>query len=613
MRPMTALDRLIPSPWLTEVDHVDVADSVEDLWLRTRHGDLGGSAPIRALFALRALPSRISGDRSPSRLLLDDLRSSPERPGFQILSDDPPREVAVGAIGKVWRPVIPFVHVADAAAFAAFAEPSYIKVAWAIRVLPRGDHGARIEFEVRVAPTDEAAWPKFKRYFRLIGPGSHFIRHSLLAALAREIGELEAHEDERAFAGDDLLQDAAAQTTHGVTIAATPEAIWPWLVQMGCRRGGFYSFDLIDNGGERSAREIHPELQSIAVGDMIPATPGGPDGFEVLRIEPLRALVLGGLYDRKARRQLRFSAPRPERYWQVTWAFALERLDASTTRLHVRGRAAFTKDARFHALWMRGAHHVMQSAQLRHLAARVEGRLGRDDYLDVLAGLAGAARIAFALATPFLRTRRTRFGAGEDGATRALPGDELIREPRWQFTHATEIDAPAEQVWPWIAQIGGDRAGFYSYQWLENLAGCALRNAETIRPEWQLHEGDRLVLHPRVPPIPIVRVEPGRYFLAYAAADPALRAAGKPFTEASWLFMLEPLGPERCRLFSRYRCASSDDLATRLSFGPALLEPISFAMDRELLRGVKRRAEHGREGRPKDKAERRSAAVAGQP
>jgi len=67
---------------------------------------------------------------------------------------------------------------------------------------------------------------------------------------------------------------------------------------------------------------------------------------------------------------------------------------------------------------------------------------------------------------------------------RALPGDELVPEPRIQITHAVTIAAPVERVWPWLAQIGQDRGGFYSYEWLENLAGCEMRNADRVHPEW---------------------------------------------------------------------------------------------------------------------------------
>jgi hypothetical protein len=76
--------------------------------------------------------------------------------------------------------------VEDARAFAAFGEPDYIKVAWAIRVQPRDAQTSHVEIEVRVAATDVAAWRKFRRYFRVIGPFSRFIRRSLLRAIARD-------------------------------------------------------------------------------------------------------------------------------------------------------------------------------------------------------------------------------------------------------------------------------------------------------------------------------------------------------------------------------------------------------------------------------------------
>ena len=182
---MTALERLIPAPRVTETDRLDVAAPATAVWNRVRTGELAHSLPIRVLFRLRTLASRQTGNNSPT-IRIDSLRSLPEHPGFQVLADEPPCEVAVGAIGKVWRLNIPFVHVGDEGAFAAFAEPGFIKVAWAIRVLPRGAQESQVEIEVRVAATDEGAWRKFRRYFLVIGPFSRFIRHSWLRALARE-------------------------------------------------------------------------------------------------------------------------------------------------------------------------------------------------------------------------------------------------------------------------------------------------------------------------------------------------------------------------------------------------------------------------------------------
>ena len=557
---------------------------------------LAHSRATRALFALRTMMDRgKEAAAPPGGVRLDDLTSSVGRPGFQILIDDPPREVAVGAIGQVWRLNIPFVHVANAEEYAAFAVPDFVKVAWAVRVSPRSGQFSHVELELRVDATDDAAWRKFRRYFRLIGPASRFIRRALLRSLAREFGRSAERGNARPLAGDECLPDAAGQLTHCIDIAAPPGSIWPWLMQMGCRRAGFYSIDVLDNGGVRSAREIHPELQRLDVEDVMPATPRGREGFEVLRMEPPDLLVLGGLHDVGRRRQLPFGAARPRRYWHVTWAFVLEPLDSRSTRLSVRARAAFSPDQRWHAAWIRPVHHLMQRAQLRNVARRAEGRVPRDDWRDVIQGLIGASRMAAGLLTPFLRSRRARWGVDPECPARALPGDELVVNPRSSWSHGIEIEAPAWMVWQWVAQIGADRGGFYSYQWLENVAGCSLRNAETVHQEWELREGEALVIHPNVPPLRVVAVDRGRYFVAHAPADARALADGKPWVAASWLFLVEPLGPTRSRFISRYRASCSSDLATRLSFGPAVVEPIGFEMDRRMLLGVKQRAEAWRE------------------
>ena len=227
---------------------------------------------------------------------------------------------------------------------------------------------------------------------------------------------------------------------------------------------------------------------------------------------------------------------------------------------------------------------------------------------DVVQGAAGVAVMVAALLTPFSRGRRGRWGAAAEAARR-YPGDELVPEPRWGWTHAIGIDAPAESVWPWVAQIGADRGGFYSYQWLENLIGCQVRNAATIHPQWAAREGGELRLHPKAPPLRIVTVQPGRALVTYLAPVPAMsstRQAESPhpggparkkdrWMTASWLFLVEPAGPGRCRVISRYRCDTSHDLPSRLQFGPAIIEPVSFAMDRRMLIGIKQRAEQARD------------------
>jgi hypothetical protein len=588
---MSVLDLLIPKPALVEIDRAEVAVDTQRAWRAVRDLDLAQSTLVRTLFALRTIPDRLKGKDAQLRFRLDDLVSTPGEPGFQVLAEDRPHEVAVGAIGKVWRPVIPFAHVPDAAAFAAFSQEGYIKVAWALRVVAEGEQTSRVEFELRVVGTDDDAWKKFTRYFRLIGPGSHFIRRVLLAQLERELGTPDDVQNERALPGDDLIPDALGQFTHSIVIAAPPGKVWPWLVQMGCQRGGFYSVDLLDDAGIPSAREIRLDLQQLRIGANIPATPKGDDHFEVLRIEQNRALLLGGLFDVENQRQVSFEAPRPRRYWHVSWAFVLEPLNAERTRLYARARGAFSPSERFHAFWIRPVHHLMQTAQLRHLAERAEGRVPRDSASDVVEGVGGAAIAGLAFLTPFLRHQRERWGLDAKTAAREYPGDKLVPEPRWSWTHGVEIDAPVDAVWPWVAQLGADRGGFYSYQWLENIEGCDLRNAESIHPEWTLRPGDALVLHPDVPALRVVEVQSQRYLVAEAAPDLVAQAAGRSWVSVSWLFFLEPLDDSRCRLISRYKCACSDDIATRVSFGPTLAEPVGFAMDRRMLLGIKDRAE----------------------
>ena len=102
--------------------------------------------------------------------------------------------------------------------------------------------------------------------------------------------------------------------------------------------------------------------------------------------------------------------------------------------------------------------------------------------VEPLAGLGVALTAGYLLAgRPWLR----RWGATDHELTRVLPGDSLAPNPAIQSTWSVTINAPAAAVWPWIAQLGQDRGGFYSYAWLENLAGCHLRNADRIHPEWQ--------------------------------------------------------------------------------------------------------------------------------
>lgn len=128
-------------------------------------------------------------------------------------------------------------------------------------------------------------------------------------------------ETQKSLPGDDIVQDPWVESTRSITIGATPEAIWPWLVQMGYKRGGWYSYDLLDNGGVPSADHIVPELQHLEIGDTVPYMPG--QAFKVVGKRPNRALVL--LFDTDV--------------WLFRWAFVLEPLDEQSTRLLIRARS----------------------------------------------------------------------------------------------------------------------------------------------------------------------------------------------------------------------------------------------------------------------------------
>jgi proline iminopeptidase len=153
--------------------------------------------------------------------------------------------------------------------------------------------------------------------------------------------------------GDDIVPVTTAIETRGITIDAPPDAVWPWLVQMGFGRGGWYSYDQLDMGG-MSAASLNPEWATIAVGDIIPTSPG--TGFEVKVLEPGRSLVLfsdTALVETQAASAAdvepvpaglaasgAFLRTTPQDF-SASWAFLLEPLDGGRTRLIERFRVRF--------------------------------------------------------------------------------------------------------------------------------------------------------------------------------------------------------------------------------------------------------------------------------
>jgi hypothetical protein len=171
-----------------------------------------------------------------------------------------------------------------------------------------------------------------------------------------------------ALPGDELIAHAAGSLTNAVTVHCSRRELWPWLIQMGADRAGWYSYDVLDNGGRRSADRIVQGLQSPSVGAVFPALPGRRDGFILLENEPAQWLVLGW--------------PDPDGGLVVTWSFMLVEIDDNTTRLIVRARAS--DDYRFHGLpkavgfWLgHVVHFIMERKQLLEIARRAERRVSQ--------------------------------------------------------------------------------------------------------------------------------------------------------------------------------------------------------------------------------------------
>jgi hypothetical protein len=181
----------------------------------------------------------------------------------------------------------------------------------------------------------------------------------------------------RALPGDDLIPHPIYEVTRAITIQAPVAAVWPWVVQIGQGRGGFYSYDWLENLGGleiHSADHIVPGLQELAVGDTVPFSPDG-SGMTVAVIEPERALVLAVTVDLWTQAAVPAGGPRPGTYLESTWAFALERRDEHTTRLIVRGRSDGNPRrwlGLFAALLLELPESVMQRRQLLGIKQRAE-------------------------------------------------------------------------------------------------------------------------------------------------------------------------------------------------------------------------------------------------
>lgn len=198
-----------------------------------------------------------------------------------------------------------------------------------------------------------------------------------------------------------------------------------------------------------------------------------------------------------------------------------------------------------------------------------------------------ATLIGSAVTTTMLLARRwqLRWGATAEDVRASLPGDEILAEPDLVATRAITIRAPAVSVWPWLAQLGQGRGGFYSYDALENLIGCNIHSVDRIVPEWQeVKAGDEVMLAPEVG-LAVAAVQPQRSLVLRSQARSG--PVQQPY-EFTWAFVLVEQPDDTTRLLVRERYTYVRRWAPLLV---ELLEAISFVMTQRMLRGIRDRAE----------------------
>ena len=195
-------------------------------------------------------------------------------------------------------------------------------------------------------------------------------------------------------------------------------------------------------------------------------------------------------------------------------------------------------------------------------------------------GCVGYVAIATAL-WPWHRT----WGATEAEQAMSLPGDAPGRDPSYELIHAVTIDAPPEAVWPWLVQLGQDRAGFYSYDWLERLFQADVHNAEEVRPEWQHRASGEFV-----------RATQADYLGGLFGRDLGWRItyfdAPRAMVLENWgAFVLQPAPDGRTRLLIRTRMGGPDAPVWGAGLTFAAFELPHFIMQRRMMLGIKERAE----------------------
>lgn len=187
---------------------------------------------------------------------------------------------------------------------------------------------------------------------------------------------------------------------------------------------------------------------------------------------------------------------------------------------------------------------------------------------NTIVALASVTAVGGAVYGLIVRPRISRWGATDDEVRRSLPGDELESPYGYRpiSTRAITIDAPPEEVWPWLVQMGSGRAGFYTHEWVERLLFITYpdgHSATRIHPEWQeLHVGDR-VPYSRFNMVEVTMVDRPRCLIA-----------------GEWL-VLEPLaGGSKTRLIARTRGGWLEPFARKVPVIGPLLWPIAALIER---------------------------------
>ncbi len=215
----------------------------------------------------------------------------------------------------------------------------------------------------------------------------------------------------------------------------------------------------------------------------------------------------------------------------------------------------------------------------------------RSPGVGVLAALEGAAIFVWNLiATPFIGQQRRRWGTVGTETSDPLPGDDLVPDPKWSYTLGVTVDAPPEALWPWIAQIGQGRGGFYTYQTLENMVGCRITNTTEILPDHQHPAvGEGIYLHHDAPPLRIEIVDPPTALVLFGS--PAEIGGEDTWGVSTWQFVVKPDSDGGSRLLTRGHYDYAPNRMSRLVFGRFPMEVITYVMSRRMMLEIKRLAE----------------------